>query len=111
MNNLIKVVGKDMNYPSIDTYLYINAAIIITAYPSYAVKGVGGDWWVCVPSHEDAQLVTYKLKCSDGNVYTCSSEEELAKIGLSIESEKPKKTIGFVHDINGEKIAQEIAKK
>jgi hypothetical protein len=108
MKNLVKVVGKDITYKTLDAFIYIDASTIVAAYPYYAIKGVDGSWFTCVPSHEGAELITFKLKCSNGEICTCSNEDELSKIGLSLKSQAKKSPIGFIKDHEGHSSALEL---
>ena len=108
MKNLVKVVGKDITYQGLDAFIYIDASTIVAAYPCYAVKSDDGSYWACIPSHEGAELVTYKLKCSNGEICTCSNEDELAKIGLSLKNQAKKSSIGFITDQDGQSAAHEL---
>ncbi len=99
----IRVLGKDITYKGMEISMYIDSALIKKAYPVYAVKGNDGDMYVCVPDSEDAELVAFKLWCSEEEIYTCSEESELSKLGLSKEGVKTKNNIGFTVNLNEEK--------
>lgn len=97
MRNPIKVIGKDIHYTSLNVRMYIDGNNVIAAHPIFATRAQDGQLWRCVPDHDDAELVAYKLKCVDGALYDCSDQEELQKIGLSLTEVKMKQSIGLIH--------------
>jgi len=103
MHNPVRVLGPDITYEGLHYYFFIEASQVVAAYPSYAVKDKDGQLWVCTPDHEEAILIMYKLKYSDGNIYTCGNEKELNKLGLSLTPETEKRSIGFILDEQGKK--------
>ncbi len=82
--------------------MYIDSAAVKKACPVYAVKDEHGKLWRCVQDHEGAELVAFKLWCSEGEVFTCSEDEELQKIGLSLSGVKTKNGIGFTVEIKAD---------
>ena len=106
MNIPLRVIGKDITYQNKDVYLYIDAIKVVAAYPMYAVKDECGQFWRALPSHENAELVSFKLKYIDGNTYVCGNESELEKIGLSISKKSKLDGIGFIQsESSKEKLA------
>ena len=91
----VRVIGKDITYEGMDISMYIDAATVKRAYTVYPVKDVHGKLWRCVQDHEGAELVAFKLWCSDNEVFTCSEDEELQKLGLSRSGVKTRNGIGF----------------
>lgn len=109
MQNPVRVVGPDVTYEGKNYYMYIEASQVISAYPAYAMKDSGKQWWVCTPDHKEAVLINYKLKYIDGNIYTCGNEAELQKLGLSFRPITEKRAIGFILDEKKEKHFQDIS--
>jgi hypothetical protein len=91
----IRVLGKDITYKGMEISMYVDASTIKRAYPVYAVRGEGGQMYACVQDHDKSELVAFKLWCSENEIYICSEETELTKLGLSKEGVKTKNSIGF----------------
>lgn len=108
MYTFIRALGPDITYEGQYYYFYIDPSKIYAAYPSYATKDKDGQLWQCTPDHEEAILIAYKLKYFDGNIFTCGNEEELNKLGLSLNQKQHKRGIGFVLDGEGNKNPEDI---
>nr|SHO16067.1 Putative uncharacterized protein [Moritella viscosa]SHO18814.1 Putative uncharacterized protein [Moritella viscosa] len=77
--------------------MYIDGSKVLSAYPLFAIKSEEGAWWRCVPDHDNAVLVGYKLKYSDNSMYECIDPLELKKIGLELDPSINKQSIGFIN--------------
>ena len=84
-----------------DRYVYINASTIVAARPNYAVQASDGKWWRCEPDHDEAKVLSFHFELQNGMFCNCSNEGELAKIGLTLQTEVNKSPIGFIWDKNG----------
>ena len=105
MINLIEVLAKNNSNHNLYESIHINVSTIVSITPYYAVLSASGEWWRCNPNHDEAQLKTFMLKCSNGQTHYCSNEDELGKIGLSLKEQVKKTPIGFIQDKNGSDVA------
>jgi len=104
MQNPVRVLGNDITYEGMEISMYIDPAVVKRAYPVYAVEDEHGKLWRCTQDHEGAKLVAFRLWCSESEVFTCSEDEELQKMGLSLSGVKTRNGIGFTVEIkSGEK--------
>lgn len=92
----IRVIGIDVTYKGSEISMYVEASTIRRAYPVYATRGEDGQMYRCEPDTNGTEVVAYRLYCSNEEVYTCSEETELNKIGLSKGGVKTLKNIGYV---------------
>jgi hypothetical protein len=102
VSDFLRVLGDDRHYKGRKTYLYLHRGQVCRVYPVYA-EVMDGTMFRCTDGHPKAQVVSYELIDSSGNVYHCGDKDELAKLGLDLG--KPKRgRVGFMNGVNKDQL-------